>query len=155
MGAIGWGRWTLRTFIALVLPLVVLLAFGGNEAKGAQQEATVADLVIWTFPTGERLGAGSGNCIEIGPGTLNVSVSLAGGADVGPIEFFFYGFGGRDPGSKIETVVNRNESAYSLHLTGGIYCYSVWNRASIDASAPPALITSLGQSVSLRMTLSP
>ena len=154
MVAIGWGRWTLRTFIALSLALVVL-ASGGNEAKGAMQEATVADLVIWTFPLPDRVGVGSGNCIEIGPGTLNVSVSLAAGAGVGPIEFFLYGYGGRDPGSKIETVVNRNESAYALHLTGGIYCYSVWNRVSIDATAPPALLTSFGQSVSLRMTLSP
>ena len=151
--SIRWDRRTLRTFIALMLTLV-FLASSGSEARGAAQEATVADLVIWAFPVPASVGAGSGNCIEIGAGTLNVSVSLGAGSGVGPIEFHFYGYDGRDPGSRIDTIVGRNESSYSLPLSGGIYCYSVLNGVSIDALAPPPLISSYGQSIHLRMTLS-
>src|SRR4030095_11192534 len=146
MGA-GSGRWALRAFAALVLPV---LALAGHPAMAAAQE-TVFDHVVWAFPTGERVGAGPGNCIEIGSGKLDIWVGLAGGADVGPIEFMFSGYGGRDPGSKIETIVNRNGSSYSMDLAGGIYCYSVYNRAYIDLSAPPQLITDLGQAIGLRM----
>jgi hypothetical protein len=153
MVAATWRRWTLGALVALVVPLLFPI-LSGYEAKGAAQETTVADMVIWTFPTGERVGAGSGNCIAIGAGTLNVSLRVVEG-NVGPIEFFFYGFEGLDPGSRIETVVSQSESVYSLRLTGGIYCYSIMNRAFVDTNAPVAIVTSLGQGVSVRLTLSP
>ena len=147
-------RWTPTLFFAVVLLLLAFLASSAYPLKVAAQDATVLDVVVWAYPTGERVGAGSGNCIEIGAGTLNVSVGLAGGSDVGPIEFHFAGYGGRDPGSKVDDIVNRDGRAYSFNLAGGIYCYSIFNRAFIDLNAPPQLITDLGQAVNLRMTLS-
>ena len=147
-------RWMPTAFFTVVLFLLLALALGAHPLKVGAQESTVLDVVAWAYPTGERVGAGSGNCIEIGAGTLNISVGLGAGSDVGPIEFLFSGFGARDPGSKVQTVLNRNGGSYSFNLAGGIYCYSIFNRAYIDLNAPPQLITDLGQSVTIRMTLS-
>src|SRR6266540_2494204 len=138
-------RWTLTALFMVVLFLALALVSGAYPLKVGAQEATVLDVVAWAYPTGERVGAGSGNCIEIGAGTLNVFVGLAGGSDVGPIEFHFAGFSGRDPGSKVDDIVNRDGRTYSFNLAGGIYCYSIFNRAYIELSAPTQLITDLGQ----------
>jgi hypothetical protein len=153
MTRIGFGRRGVRTLIALGLPLIVL-ASGGGAASAATQAATVADLEVWVYPVPEAVGAGSGSCIGIAPGTLDVTVSLGPGSGVGPIEFHFYGFDGRDPGARIDTIVGRDESSFSMQLSGGVYCYSVANRVSIDAQAPPPIIIGYGQSINLLMTLS-
>jgi len=141
--------------VLLLTALLAALALGITRGtSNAAQEGNVLDLVVWTFPFGERIGAGSGNCIEIGGGTLDLSVRVIGPGTAGPVEFFFHPFGGSDAGARVETVVGQDEMRYSLPLSGGRYCYSVANRAFVDPNSPPQLLTDLGQAVALRMTLS-
>ena len=144
-----WSRWSIATFLALSLAFIRV---ADPHGAGASQEGyTVADMVVWTYPTPE--GSGFGHCIYLGGGTLDIWVQGIP-PEVGPVEFQFQSYRDADPGARIAAIVSQEGNSFSLRLAGGLYCYTLANRA-FAGPQPVADIRSLGEQVVLRMTLAP
>jgi len=107
-------------------------------------------MVVSTLPTMH-----DGACIELGAGTLAITLQAVGNDPIRPVNFTFYGYRRLDRDASVDVSVNQVISTFSLRLSGGRYCYVLENRSPVSPDANMAELTNYWQNVLLQMILAP